>query len=289
MANSFKYCVLRFRPDVRRGETVNIGIAVFLHGRLDVHLGDSFAKAQALVPGLSFDSLATLPARLNEIARDSENPEEIHALLQRFGPVTAGPLGTIEIHSDEQYEHAVARLLIDFVFAPRSLIRPRARPGRLKGTIKQLFAGAGVLGSKIEDIENHKVVCGYPVSEPENLFADFAFKNGVYRFAQIVDLNVGQSSLASKFKDCCEKAVVLDKAKRAFGSDSRRVVLFSARDQGESTVDAALNLLSDYSSTLLNADNPEDMGLFATEFAGDDLAGRMGALDVSWRDTVTVA
>lgn len=272
MAHIFKYCVLRFRPDLRRGESVNIGVVLFGGDHVDVHLSDSFGKAQALVPGLSFESLSTLETRINDVVRGMDTAESKHAAIQRFGPITASALGVIELGHDTDYEQVVARLLIDFVYPPRTLIKPRNKPGQLKKTVRNLFSHAGMLGKKSAEIHDHKVICEFPIAESENLYADFAFKNGVYRFAQVIDMGLAHSNPSAKFKDCCEKAVTLDKAKHEFGLDSERVVLFSAPDRHSPTVDAALNLLADYSSIMLNADNADDMSRFAHTFVSRDLA-----------------
>jgi hypothetical protein len=272
MARSFKYCVLRFRPDIRRDESVNIGVVVFNGDFIDVHLAESFGKAQALVPGVSLASLSTLRDQIRSTISTLGSVESKHAALQRFGPITASVLGELVLGRDDEYEHAVARLLVDFVLPPRGHLKIKAAPGQLRKSVKHVFSRSGMLAIGTESIYDHKVVCEYPVAEAEKLFADFAFKNGVYRFAQVVDMNTSSSNLNSRFKDCCEKALALDKAKQQFGSDSQRLVLFSAPSEHSPIVDAALNLLSDYSSLMLNADNTNDMEKFLGSFTSPDLA-----------------
>jgi hypothetical protein len=262
MARSFKYAIIRFCPDERRGESVNIGIAIFIDGQIDIRFANSFAKAQALFPNLSFDGLHGFPARINELLSQFRSITEQHSFLREYGPITASELGRFEISSDEQYEPQVQRLLNDFVIPPRAKSTPRAKTGVLKRNVSDTFRLSGLLGRSPEDIDLHKVVPEFPVSLEENLFVDFAYKNGTYRFAEVVDLRVSHNSLTDKFKECCEKAISLDKAKRKFGSDSTRLVLFSVPNDYTPLVDSSLNLLNDYATHLFNADNDEDLAKF---------------------------
>lgn len=262
MARSFNYAIIRFCPDERRGESVNIGVAIFSNGQIDIRFASSFAKAQALFPNISFDGLHGFPARINELLSQFHSITEQHSFLQEYGPITASELGRFEISSSEQYEPQVQRLLNDFVIPPRAKSMPRAKTGVLKRSLSDTFRIAGLLGQSPEDIDLHKVVPAFPVSQEENLFVDFAYKNGTYRFAEVVDLRVSHNSLTDKFKECCEKAISLDKAKRKFGSDSTRLVLFSVPNDYSPLVDSSLNLLNDYATHLFNADNDEDLSKF---------------------------
>jgi hypothetical protein len=267
MAHSFEYAVLRFCPDERRGETVNIGIVVFVDGHLDIRLTSSFTKAQALYPNLSFDGLQTFPGRINNLLTGISSVKKQHALLRDFGPITVSELGCFEVFLADQYEAQIDRLFEDFVIPPRAKARPRAKPSQLKLKVSNIFKSAGLLGKTPSEINAHKVVPGFPVSIEENLFADFAFKNGIYRFAEVVDLCVSPTTLPDKFKECCEKAISLDMAKRKFGSESARLVLFSAPEQYSPLVDSSLNLLQDYATRVLNANSEEDLLVFQKDFA----------------------
>jgi hypothetical protein len=273
MARSFDFCVLKYRPDPRRGEVVNIGIVIFFGEQLDVRLLESFGKAQALSPGVSFDSLATLPGRLNYLTSGINDNQAKRDFLARFGQFTASGLGQFDIALAEDYESEVARLLVDLVLPPRSLKTATKRIGQLRRSVKERFQCSGLLGLSFEDIHAHKVIASFPISEPENLFADFAFKNGKYRFAQIVDLNTSGSNNSQKFKECCEKALVLDKARREFGGDASRIVLFSAPEDRTAIVDSSINLLSDYATEILNADSEDDLASFFDVFASTSHAG----------------
>ena len=51
----YDYAILRVSPDARRGESVNVGVAVFLPHRLDVRILPSLAKVAALAPGFELD------------------------------------------------------------------------------------------------------------------------------------------------------------------------------------------------------------------------------------------
>lgn len=267
MARTFDYAIIRFVPDARRGESVNIGIAIFLDGQIDIRLTNSFAKAQALYPNLSFEGLQNLPGRINSLLSQSHSSKEQHSMLREYGPITVSELGSFQVSVGDQYEFQVQKLLSDFVTPPRAQSSPRAKTGVLKRSVSDVYKSAGMLGKWPDEINSHKVIQSFPVSQEENLFVDFAYKNGVFRFAEVVDLRVSLSSLSDKFKECCEKAVSLDKAKRKFGSDTSRLVLFSVpEDYNSALVDSSLNLLSDYATQLFNADSDEDIAKFHESF-----------------------
>lgn len=262
MARTFDYAIIRFAPDERRGETVNIGVAIFIDGKIDIRFASSFAKAQALYPNLSFDGLQTLPGRINSLLANFRSTKEQHSMLREYGPITVSELGSFEVSVGDQYELQIQRLLNDFVIPPRAKSSPRAKTGALKRKVSDAYKISGLLAHSASEIESHKVVAAFPIAQEENLFVDFAYKNGVYRFAEVIDLQVSRNSLTDKFKECCEKAVSLDKAKRKFGTDSTRLVLFSAPQEYNSLVDSSLNLLSDYATHLFNADNEDDITKF---------------------------
>jgi hypothetical protein len=267
MARSFEFAIIRFCPDEKRGETVNIGIAVFVDGQIDIRFTDSFAKARALYPNLSFEALSSFPGRINRLLADTRSVAEKHSLLREFGPLTVSELGKFEIFSSDEYELQLQKIFEDFVIPPRAPSKPRLHPNLLRRKVSEMFKSAGLLGAQPEDIEQHKVVQAFPISAEENLFADFAYKNGTYRCAEIIDLKVGEASLNDKFKECCEKAVSLDKAKRKFGVESTRLVLFSAPEGFNPLIDSSLNLLNDYATELLNADSAEDLVAFRAKLA----------------------
>src|SRR3546814_4918881 len=50
MAHIYKYTILQAVPDPRRGECVNVGVAVFLPDRVDVRFSD-LAKVKAIARG----------------------------------------------------------------------------------------------------------------------------------------------------------------------------------------------------------------------------------------------
>lgn len=207
-----------------------------------------------------------LPVWVNELLGQFKSVAEQHSLLRDYGPITVSELGRFEISSSADYESVVHKLLVDFVVPPHAKPKPVAKSGVLKRTVNNAFRAAGLLGQFAEDIESHKVVPAFPVALEENLYVDFAYKNGVYRFAEVIDFRVSRGSLNDKFKQCCEKAVSLHKAKRRFGSDSKRLVLFSAPENYDSVIDSSLNLLNDYATSLFNADSEDDFAKFHESF-----------------------
>jgi hypothetical protein len=268
MENLCKFSVLRFVPDAIRNETVNIGVALFIDGQATFHLAPSLSKAQSLYPGLSLSELRAIPETLPKFLEPLSTAEEKNQALQRMAPLSASALGEVFPTPNEPYSDIVERLLNKYVYAPR--VRPLPDPSRstLRDVIATTFKNLGVYSKHAADINAHKVVSRFPITPHGDLFADFAFKNGHMRLAQVVDFRVSVDTMATKLAESCRKAITLDQARRHVASDVERFVIYALPDIAESgMVDSALSLLTDYSDVVLNANSEKDLDKFSAAFA----------------------
>ncbi|MFO1344150.1 MAG: DUF3037 domain-containing protein [Burkholderiales bacterium] len=268
MENLCKFSVLRFIPDKVRDESVNIGIALFVDSDVQFHLSRSLSKAQSLHPGLSLAELASIPADLPAFLAPLASAEEKHRALQRFGPISATPLGDVVLAPGESYDEVVERLMRIYVYAPRTRQLPDPSKSALRETIASTFRNLGIYSTAIADINDHKVVSRFPVSSRGDLLADFAFKNGHMRLAQVVDFRVTPNSMVTKLAESCRKAVTLDQARRHLSPDVERFVIYALPDEiDDSIIDSSLGVLSDYSDVILNAHSEIDLNKFSSTFA----------------------
>jgi Protein of unknown function (DUF3037) len=93
MARIYSFAIVRVSPDPRRGELVNIGIAVFLPSGLDVRILPSLAKVHALHGELDLSELYGLPDRLATYARIKRSVADRYALIRSVGMVELSDLG----------------------------------------------------------------------------------------------------------------------------------------------------------------------------------------------------
>ena len=81
MDRFFKYAVLRAIPDPRRGEVVNIGLAIFHEQTVDVRMAPTLSKVLALDPGIDIYQYQNLPDAIAQWTSRFDSVEEQSAQL----------------------------------------------------------------------------------------------------------------------------------------------------------------------------------------------------------------
>jgi hypothetical protein len=205
---SFEFRVIRYEPDARRGERVNIGLLVKTPSGVEVVLLKNMSKALAISPQVSFH--VSLQADLTDMYSDFAKHGTLDS-AESLGEFTLSKAGNFFCEASElpaQIEAAMKRLVIP-------ARRPSTREGttRLHTDIKRQFKQNGVLATEPEQIKDHKVVAGFEFPGDEELSADFAFKNGVWTLTQVIDYRSGSAAAAAKkIKEVSLKAISLDQA-----------------------------------------------------------------------------
>lgn len=260
MEHSFEFRVIRYEPDARRGERVNIGLLVADGKRLQVHLLKNLGKALALSPQVRFPLAlqAELADTFNDLARHGGM-----AAIQDMEPFTLSPCGSLYCAPDE--------LPAQIEAAMRRLVNPARRPSSHEGTtrlhteIKRQFKQDGVLASDPREITEHKVVAGFEFPGDEELAADFAFKNGAWHLTQVLDYRTSSmGAAAKKIKEVSLKAIAMDQAKkepeRLLG-DSLQVKTMAVvwvPDELTDVVAPQLDILGDYCQKLYRFHNQRE-------------------------------
>lgn len=254
----FDYSLIRAVPDPRRGEWVNIGVCVYHHGNLDVHLIDSYNKIRALDPNVDLRLLRRLSQDWNSICEDLDGSSSRQAILSALPFVHASPLAQF-VCDPELYEEQVRLLLRDLIVPPLA-IREKREP-RLRATLKSHLIKAKLYSEDPGAIFQHKVVSNYPVMEEAKLFADFAAMNGVMHITETIDFRVKSEQLRNRHGQAAIKSITLDKAGEIFPNCKRNVV-FAYNQQDLDEIQPSLNLLRDYSMHMFDAGNPKDLADF---------------------------
>lgn len=264
MALSFDYCLLRINPDKKRGECVNVGLVVFDSGGLDVRVLPSYTKAKALNAAIDYEAFHDLPRLLSEVVDGFQCVEDSYRVLQHIGIVELSELARFEVSSSDFYERAVVGLFNDLVVPPARSTRKSGR-SRLSVLLSEEFRKSKLLGAAPSDIARHLIVPKFPIAEASGLFADFAAKNGVFHVTETIDFSCG--AVAEKFKEAALKAVSLDQAKKTFGGETNRFVVYAADSEAEAKLQAHMNLLGPYADHLLNYFSREDMSFYMRKMA----------------------
>lgn len=208
MDRSFKFQIIRYEPDARRGERVNIGLLIHTKPSPQVHLIKTMSKALALSPQVHFH--ANLQAELTDMFADLSLHDGLQN-MRTFEPFSLSEFGTFYCDAQDLQAHAEA--------AMKRLVDPARRPSsregntRLHTEIKRQFKRDGVLATDPSEIKNHKVVAGFEFPGDEELAADFAFKNGAWLLTQVLDYRTTSvATAAKKIKEVSLKAIALDQA-----------------------------------------------------------------------------
>ena len=279
MAHSFEYCILQVILDRRRGEKVNVGLVVFSDERVDVRIWPSLHKVHALDANFDLDQIFRLPEILPKWVQSAETNAQKHKLLKDLGIVSVTELGVFECEA-HKYDWFVSDILNSLVRPPSAFRRTKTY-GHLQTALKEVFRGHEVMGEEMADIEKHLVVAHYPISESENLFADFAFKNGVFHVTETINYRVKSGLFTDKFEETGLKAIKLVKARENLGRNTKRYVVYSADAKTEKALTAHINLLSGYADEIYNLNSRDDkQGYFSRIL---NLAGVNGSLALADR------
>jgi len=208
MHRSFEFQIIRYEPDARRGERVNIGLLVHTQPAPQVHLLKNMSKALALSPQVRFH--LNLQAELADMFADLSTDGSLQH-MRTFEPFSLSELGHFYCTAQDLQGHIEA--------AMRRLVNPARRPSaregntRLHTEIKRQFKSDGVLATDPREITQHKVVADFEFPGDEELTADFAFKNGAWLLTQVIDYRTTTLAAASKkIKEVSLKAIALDQA-----------------------------------------------------------------------------
>lgn len=255
MAHSYKYCVLRYRPDTVRGEVVNIGLVIFHGDRVDIRVTRNLSKAQALSPNISFQWTSTLRDDIADVC-SAASPEEAVSLLRDFAPFTCSDVGFFLAGQDD-YEAKVEQTMRWMVTPPR---RPSHAEGksRLFTEIKKEFQRFNLLGREVDELRDHKVLASFSLPGEEDLQADFIFKNGIYHLTQVIDYQTTPKAAHAKIKEVSVKAIALHQAPRMLDGDTAGYALVRVPPEFESIAQPHLAILHDFCPNVLRYDIEAD-------------------------------
>lgn len=260
METSFEFRIIRFEPDARRGERVNIGLLVSDGKRCQVHLIKSMSKVQALAPQVRFS--ASLQADLTDMFNSLVKHDQL-ANLPDAEPFTLSRPGSFicpPAELPDQIEAAMKRLV-------NPARRPSLREGntRLHTEIRRQFRQDGVLASDPREITEHKVVADFDFPGDEELGADFAFKNGAWHLTQVLDYRTNSiGAAAKKIKEVSLKAIALDQAKkepdRLLGepAEVKTTAVVWVPDELTDIVAPQLDILEDYCQRIYRFQNDRE-------------------------------
>jgi Protein of unknown function (DUF3037) len=250
MEHSYKYAVIRAIPNPRKGEVVNIGIAVFHQETVDTRLAPSLHKLLALEGSVNVDAIRELPTSLSQWTSRVDTIEEKYQAIRSFGIVTLSNLGMFRTSRTVSYEGQIDALMRTLVLpAPRD-VTP-VSTNRITTTLRDIFRKKDILGKDDDDIHRHLIVPNFPIDADENLYADFALKNGAYWFTETTDFRARSNGLLDNTRVASLAAIKLLKVKKRYSrSKVNTTVVYAASPSIDVT--SQLSLLRDYAQELVD-------------------------------------
>jgi hypothetical protein len=254
---TFKYALIKYMPDPKRGEIVNVGLVVFNDSKVDIRTLSASAKARILDGTSGLADLNSMRSGLESIASWATSAEQAAQYIGTFeGSSTyLSNIDIFVIDDLNQYERRVTNLFNDLV-KPFSSKDRVPRNSRLSTYLKNTFERMEILGKDSDDLSRHKIIHNYQLSDKTGFAADFLLKNGRFHITEAIDFNVNDTS--SKFKETTMKVMTFMEGRKALGDDSARYFVYSASLEKEKEVVAHLNLAEEYSDRLFNIESKQE-------------------------------
>jgi hypothetical protein len=256
--NRFKFSIIRLIPDPVRAESINVGLVVCNEFGLDIRILQNARKLKAVTSLVKLESL-------NEFANEIE---WIYSLTQDFdslSKVLCGSLqlsapGAFALKNPADYDNKIDSLMKLYV-NPSFASNRAPQNKRIITELKEIFGNAGILGRDINDINNHRVVSNYPISEDEGIYAELLLKNGAYHLTETLDLR--NDSLKQKMGDSALKAITITKAKEALLGKVKSFVVYAAKTARDDKLGVPqLNLVEGYADNIFNIHSADDMAKY---------------------------
>lgn len=261
MSEKVPFTLLQIVPDRLRGEALNIGIVLHTEAGPDLRLRMLPSRLKALAPSYARADLDEWrQAWLAALQRFDKADQRWTWLKEAMAPLRLAETGgTISVESASDLEVQVEGLLERLVMPPRSLAttaKPRARRSGLNAQLTAWLRAQHLYSSKLQDLSKSRVVSGYPLSMTEELFAEFALKNGAVHVIETLDLRGHNSYTKPLRNEASHKALVLDLAQDELQASSQRIAVVAADDYA--TMKPAVSMLNRKASVLVSMDSATD-------------------------------
>lgn len=261
MSEKVPFTLLQIVPDRLRGEALNVGIVLHSQAGPDLRLRMLPSRLKALAPSFSQANLEEWRQAWLAALQRFDNADQRWAWLKdAMAPLRLSETGgTISAESSDDLEAQVEGLLERLVMPPRNNVatsRPRARRSGLNAQLTQWLRTQHLYSSKLQDLTRNRVVSGYPLSVSEELFAEFALKNGAIHVIETLDLRGHNSYTKALRNEASHKALVLDLAQDELEGNSQRIAVVAADDYG--TMRPAVSMLNRKASAVVSMDSVQD-------------------------------
>lgn len=256
---TYKYSIIRITPNPVRAESINVGFVITSpSGVADVRVLDSFSKIKAVTNDYSMDKLEALKVQLEKMLTNCLTIEQASEFFQ--GSIVLSSVGTFTAIDTIEYENNVNNINKLYISPIKSSKRTQVTQKRIITELKDEFERFGIMGKNVNEIHNHKVVQGYPLSEADGLYAELLLKNGVYHLTETLDFR--SSNLKQKMGDTAVKAITMNTAKSVWKEEVNTLLVYAAEASQERTYAQQINLVNGYADKMFNLLSKSDMSTY---------------------------
>ncbi len=257
--NIYKYSIIRITPSPVRAESINVGFVITSPtGVADVRVLDTYNKIKAVTNDYSMDNLEDLKLQLEKMLSDCLTIEQAMAFFQ--GSITLSSIGTFTADTAFEYEENVSTINKLYISPIKASKKSHVTQKRIITELKEEFERFGIMGKNVNEIHDHKVVQGYPLSEEEGLYAELLLKNGVYHLTETLDFR--SSNLKQKLGDTAVKAITMNTAKTVWDEGVNTFLVYAAEASQERTYAQQINLVNGYADKMFNLLSTSDMSAY---------------------------
>jgi len=250
MVRIYDYSVLQAIPDKRRGEKVNIGIAVFHEDGIDIRIFET-KKLQSLT-GHSWDAyIETYTSLLKETDDPSlEKNERLTRLGVVQNQIVFSKNGWFNSSGGNDYEKTIDEIAHALVIKPQKT--RKKSESSVVSEISAVLKSANILAGKRDTLESGFVLRGYKIED--GLEADFAQLNSKLHIASVLDLRTAHPQIAQ----AALKAIVLDRAQAHTERPIHKIGVYAVAPARRSEVRENIGLLGAYADDLVNWEDESD-------------------------------
>lgn len=261
MSTFLVYSIVQIVPDALRGECMNIGLALHMPEgpKLCLHILPS--RLKLLDPSLSGIDAIEYEASWREMLSKFKDPEmKWQWLRTAMRPLVVSPnTGKIYYSDEDDLSKKVNAILQRMVYPLKSQRLQRKRSVKridLNAEITNWLRKQHIFSRNMKDLTNNRVVSSFPLNLEEEMFAEFALKNGSIHVLETLDLRGHANYTKGLRNEASHKAMVLDVAVEALEKKSERLALVAADDYSE--MKPAISLLNRKATGVLSMDSAND-------------------------------
>ena len=242
----YNYSIIKFIADPVRNENINVGLVVFHERFAEVFTLQNRDKLRAVTTSFHLEDLNKFAFHVSQMS-SLVTKEDLLFLFSKGSLYLSGD-GFFQIEYKEQYQNKISSLMDRLINPPNIQRAMRPRNSKVLTRLKEVFRQEkNLISTNLSDID-------YPIDVEKGLKADMLLKNSVYHLTETIEFS--QDNLTKNLERAALKAVTISEAKTAFGPELKSFIVYSLNYKDEQKNTSQIKLLSDYSTNLINLEDP---------------------------------